>query len=33
MKEKIQKLLLSTKRDGMKTLLVWMDLNGFYSSP
>lgn len=33
MREKIQKLLLSTKRDGMKTLLVWMDLNGFYSSP
>lgn len=33
MREKIQKLLLSTKRDGIKTLLVWMDLNGFYSSP
>ena len=32
-KERIIKLLLSTKRDGMASLLAWMEINGFFTSP
>ena len=32
-KERIIKLLLSTKRDGMASLLTWMEINGFFTSP
>ena len=32
-KEAIRSLLLSTKRDGMASLLSWMEINGFYESP
>ncbi|NBH15588.1 HD family phosphohydrolase [Lachnospiraceae bacterium] len=32
-KERIETLLLSTKREGMYGLLSWMDENGFYESP
>ena len=33
MKNKIESLLLSTKREGMYGLLMWMDENGFYQMP
>ncbi len=33
MKEKIRRLLLSTKREGIVSLLTWMELNGFYEAP
>lgn len=33
MKNKIEKLLLSTGRTGMKDLLVWMEENKFYQMP
>ena len=33
MREKIKKLLLSTKREGIVSLLTWMELNGFYEAP
>ena len=33
MKKKIEKLLLSTNRDGMDNLLSWMKKNNFYTSP
>lgn len=33
MREKIKRLLLSTKRDGIVSLLTWMELNGFYEAP
>lgn len=33
MKNKIRKLLLSTKRDGMIALATWMELYGFYAAP
>ena len=33
MKEKIRRLLLSTKREGIISLLTWMELNGFYEAP
>lgn len=33
MKDRIEALLLSTKRDGMYGLLSWMDENGFYEMP
>ena len=32
-KETIRRLLLATKRDGMVSLLTWMEINGFYDSP
>ena len=32
-KERIIKLLMSTKRDGMASLLAWMEINGFFTSP
>lgn len=33
MKDRIESLLLSTKREGMYGLLMWMDENGFYQMP
>lgn len=33
MKDRVEKLLLSTKREGMDKLLAWMDENGFYQMP
>lgn len=33
MREKIKRLLLSTKREGIVSLLTWMELNGFYEAP
>lgn len=33
MKNRIEELLLSTKRKGIENLLNWMDENGFYISP
>lgn len=33
MKDRIEALLLSTKREGMNGLLSWMDENGFYQMP
>lgn len=33
MKELIVKLLLETSRDGMQYLLMWMEENGFFTSP
>lgn len=33
MKDRIEALLLSTKREGMYGLLSWMDENGFYAMP
>lgn len=33
MKEKIRRLLLSTKREGIVSLLTWMELNGYYEAP
>lgn len=33
MKEKIRRLLLSTKREGIISLLTWMELNGYYEAP
>ncbi|MBP3664440.1 MAG: HD family phosphohydrolase [Tyzzerella sp.] len=33
MREKIKRLLLSTKRDGIISLLTWMELNGYYEAP
>lgn len=33
MKDRIEGLLLSTKREGMYSLLSWMDWNGFYTMP
>ena len=33
MKDRIEALLLSTKREGMYELLSWMDENGFYAMP
>ena len=33
MKNRIEALLLSTKREGMYGLLSWMDENGFYAMP
>lgn len=33
MKDRIEALLLSTKREGMYGLLSWMDENGFYTMP
>ena len=33
MKNKIEELLLSTGRTGMKDLLVWMEENKFYQMP
>lgn len=33
LKKKIENLLLSTEREGMRRLLAWMDENGFYTMP
>lgn len=33
MKDRIERLLLSTERKGMDKLLAWMDENGFYQAP
>ena len=33
MKSKITQLLLSTKREGIQTLLTWMELNGYFEAP
>ena len=32
-KETIRSLLLSTKRDGIASLLTWLEINGFYDAP
>ena len=32
-KDKVESLLLSAKREGMQDLLSWMDENGFYQMP
>lgn len=33
MKDEITTLLMSTKREGMENLIVWMEENGFFTAP